>query len=138
MQAPTSTELLKNPEVQRALEQAWADSLADDPALRHEEGGWIFCEVAKGAIMTKRAPSGKRAGMDLGSPPIEPGFMVVGTFHTHPNPTADGWRSGPSELDKQTAQAAGVPFLIRADDGDYSTGPDSRRGGMAGNPGYPT
>jgi hypothetical protein len=31
----------------------------------------------------------------------------------------------------------GVPCLIRADDGDHTTGPASRRGGLAGGPGYP-
>ena len=138
MQVPTSSELLKDPEVQRALDEAWADSLADDPARRQQEGGWIYCETTRGEIVTKRASAGNQMEMDLGSPPDVPGFLVVGTFHTHPNPTAEGWRAGPSELDKQTAGSAGVPFLIRADNGDYCASPDSRRGGMVGNPGYPT
>jgi hypothetical protein len=65
------------------------------------------------------------------------GAVVVGTFHTHPNPTAEGWYGGPSTTDQNSANHTGVPWLIRADDGDYWTGPVFRRGGLAGGPGYP-
>jgi hypothetical protein len=41
MQAPTAADLLNEPVVQRALEEAWIDSVAADPVQRHEEGGWI-------------------------------------------------------------------------------------------------
>jgi hypothetical protein len=39
---PTMADLLSNPVVQRALEEAWLDSQADDSARRHEEGGWVY------------------------------------------------------------------------------------------------
>jgi hypothetical protein len=61
MLAPTATELLNNPAVRRALDEAWADSQADDPVARHEEGGWIYIAVITGEITVRRAPRGMRA-----------------------------------------------------------------------------
>jgi hypothetical protein len=137
MQAPTSDELLKDPTVLRVLDEAWTDSLVNDPAQRHEEGGWIYCDTTTGAIITRRAPSGEHAELDVSSPPSVAGSVVVGTFHTHPNPSAEGWDSGPSDQDTKSASLLGVPCFIRADDGIHSTGPESRRGGMTGHPGFP-
>ena len=137
MQAPTASELLNDPVVQQAIESAWADSLVDDPQHRHEEGGWIYFDPASRAITVRRAATGTRAELDLDTPPLVSGLVLVATFHTHPNPSAEGWQPGPSEDDEQFAWSAGVPWLIRADDGCHSAGPDSRRDGLAGNPGYP-
>jgi len=137
MQVPTASELLKKPVVQEALEQAWNDSLPGDPVQRHEEGGWIYMDTATGALSVRRAPFGGQATLDLSSPAIVPGATVVATFHTHPNPSDDGWEPGPSAADTQSAWLFGVPCLIRADDGIHTTGPASRRGGLAGGPGYP-
>src|SRR5205807_8881254 len=97
----------------------------------HEEGGWVYMDTATGVITTRRAPAGARAVLDLTAPEIVPGFVVVATFHTHPNPAAEGWDPGPSPGDEQSAQILGVPCLIRAEDGIYTTGPDARRGGLA-------
>ena len=135
--APTTSELLNNIQVQQALEQAWQDSLPGDPANRHEEGGWVYMDTATRAITTRRAPAGARAVFDLTAPVIVPGSVVVATFHTHPNPAAEGWDPGPSPGDEQSAQILGVPCLIRAEDGIHTAGPDARRGGLAGGPGYP-
>src|SRR5436309_5416184 len=99
MRAPTVTELLNDPTIQQALEQAWVDSLPADPARRHEEGGWIYMETAKGALSIRRAPAGARSMVNLSTPPIIPGSVVVGIFHTHPNPSAEGWDPGPSMVD---------------------------------------
>jgi hypothetical protein len=137
MQAPTVSELLNHPVVQEALEQAWVDSVPQDAGRRHEEGGWIYLDTATGALAVRRALSGSRAILDLGTPPIVAGCVVVATFHTHPNPSAEGWEPGPSLADTESAWAFGVPCLIRADDGTHSTGPVSRRGRLAGGPGYP-
>ena len=137
MQAPTVANLLKDPIVRQALEQAWMDSLPADPAQRHEEGGWVFADTTTGAISVQRPPAGVRASLDLNTPPIVPDAVVVATFHTHPNPSAEGWNPGPSAADTRSAWLFGVPCLIRADDGVHTTGPDSRRGGLAGGPGYP-
>lgn len=136
-QAPTAAELLARPEVQAALQQAWVDSLPGDAVNRHEEGGWIYMEPTTGQIAVQRASSGLRAALDLGNPPLIPGSVVVATFHTHPNPTAEGYFGGPSGFDELSADALGVPCLIRADDGDHTAGPERRRGGLTGNPGLP-
>jgi hypothetical protein len=119
------------------MQDAWNDSKANDPALRHEEGGWIYMNPTTGAITTRRAPAGAQAALDLNNPPEVPGSVVVGKFHTHPNPTSEGWDPGPSPADTRNANRHGVPSLIQADDGVHSTGPDSRRGGLGGGPGYP-
>ena len=138
MQAPTAAELLTDPAVLQALEGAWADSLPAVPARRHEEGGWVYADTATGAVTTRRAPAGGQAELDLDAPPVVPGCVVVATFHTHPNPAAEGWTTGPSPGDVRSAWALGVSCLIRAEDGVHVAGPDSRRGGLAGGPGYPS
>ena len=137
MRAPTAADLLGEPLVLQALEQAWKDSNRENPAQRHEEGGWIYIDEDNGNLAVRRASAGGQASLDLSTPPIVPGAVVIATFHTHPNPSADGWEPGPSSADKYLARFAGVPFLIRADDGFHTTGPDARRGGLARGPGYP-
>jgi hypothetical protein len=137
MQPPTAADLQKLPVVRQALEQAWLDSLSGDPNRRHEEGGWIYMDATKGDVLVRRAPAGTQAALDLSLPPLVPGAAVVATFHTHPNPSAEGWDPGPSAEDTNTASLFGVPCLIRADDGIHTTGPTSRRGGLSGGPGYP-
>lgn len=134
---PSASELLSNPAVVDALNEAWADSRANDPTNRHEEGGWIYMDLATGAILTRRAPSGTRSRLSLADPPLLPDHVLVGTFHTHPNPASEGWTTGPSAQDEQSASYSGVPWVIRSEDGDYSTGPDRRRGGLTGGAGYP-
>jgi hypothetical protein len=138
MRAPTATELLNDPTAQQALDQAWVDSLSTDPVQRHEEGGWIYMDTGTGQITVRRAVSGGQAMINLTHPPMIAGSVVVGKFHTHPNPTAEGWNPGPSEADRRIDALHGVPDLIRADDGIYVSGPVSRRGGLGGNAGYPS
>jgi hypothetical protein len=137
MQAPTATDLLRDVAVLQALEKAWHDSKPSDSLLRHEEGGWIFIDTTTGSIVVSYARGGAQTALDLSKPPVVPGAVVVATFHTHPNPTAEGWEPGPSTEDTESAWLFGVPCLIRADDGNYTTEPTSRRGGLTGGPGYP-
>jgi hypothetical protein len=134
---PTADELLADPIVQQALQQAWLDSIPSDASQRHEEGGWIYMDLGTGQLDIRRAPAGQRARLDLSNPLLLPNAIIVGTFHTHPNPTAEGWHPGPSSTDQAAATHSGVPWLIRSDSGDFQTGPDSRRGGLTGGPGYP-
>jgi hypothetical protein len=61
---PTTAELLNDSWVQQALEQAWLDSQADDPALRHEEGGWIYMDTATGQVSVRRASAGTRSQVE--------------------------------------------------------------------------
>lgn len=137
MDAPKIAELLIHPVVQKALEQAWSDSMVGDPKRRHEEGGWIYCDISTRAISVRSAPAGRRASLDLTSPPLIAGSVVVATFHTHPNPAVENWTTGPSPSDTESAWLDGVPCLIRAEDGIHVTGPEARRGGLAGNAGFP-
>src|SRR5438552_1152472 len=134
---PTAAELLAHSVVIHAMDAAWADSRVNNPTLRHEEGGWIYLESSTGVVVTRRAPAGTRSRLSLANPPLLPNHVIVGTFHTHPNPASEGWTTGPSIQDQRAADYTGVPWLIRADDGDYSAGPDNRRGGLVGSPGYP-
>jgi hypothetical protein len=134
---PTASELLAHPAVIQAVAAAWADSQVDDPTNRHEEGGWIYLELTTGDIAVRRALAGTRNRLSLANPPLLYNHVIVGTFHTHPNPASDGWVTGPSSQDQWAANYTGVPWLIRAEDGNHSTGPDSRRGGLGGGPGYP-
>lgn len=134
---PTATDLLNHLVVRQALAQAWLDSLPNDPIHRHEEGGWIYLNVLTGDIEICRESPGQRSLLDLGNPPILPDCIIVGTFHTHPNPSSAGWFAGPSRMDQANAQVSGVPWLIRSDSGDCATGPNVRRGGMGGGPLYP-
>lgn len=137
MDAPTASELQAHPVVQAAMAEAWIASLPADRKKRHEEGGWIFLNVVTGDVSTVRAPPGVQAAVDLSHPPTFSNCFVVGKFHTHPNPTEDGWFPGPSIRDKIVDAVHGVPDLIQADDGVYYSGPDQRRGGLSGNPGFP-
>src|SRR5262245_53059752 len=112
--APTAADLRNDPTVQLALDEAWMDSLPGDPEARHEEGGWIYMDTTSGQISVRRAISGGQAIIDLTRPPAITGSVVVGKFHTHPNPTAEGWNPGPSGIDRRLDAAHGVPDLIRA------------------------
>lgn len=94
-------------------------------------------DIATGEIAVRRQTAGGQANIDLSSPPILLGFIVVGKFHTHPNPSFQGWFPGPSRRDLKVDDIHGVPDLIRADNGVYVSGPDTRRGGLAGGPGFP-
>jgi hypothetical protein len=136
-EAPTAAELEANSVVRAALAAAWTDSQADDPPNRHEEGGWIYQNLTTNEIEVRRAARGRQAAINLADPPELDGFVVVGKFHTHPNPTAEGWNPGPSASDLRIDAIHGVPDLIQADDGVYHSGPDRRRGGLMGNAGYP-
>jgi hypothetical protein len=134
--APTAAEMLADPGVQMALDQAWADSQPGD-LVRHEEGGWFYLDLATRRLTILRAPRGQQFTIDPDHPPSVAGAVVVVVFHTHPNPTAEGWNPGPSGFDQMNDALNGVPDLIRADNGTYFSGPDTRRGGLGGGPGYP-
>lgn len=137
-QPPTATELMNTPIVMQALAQAWIDSQADDRVQRHEEGGWIYMDLSTGNITVQRAARGLSASIDLSIPPLVPGSIVVGKFHTHPNPSAEGWDPRPSPGDRLVDDIHGVPDLIQAEDGIHLCGPATRRGGLAGGAGYPS
>jgi hypothetical protein len=73
--------LLVHPAVIQALAGAWTDSQVDDPANRHEEGGWIYLDLATGDVVTRRASSGTRTRLSLANPPLLLNHVIVGTFN---------------------------------------------------------
>ena len=75
--------------------------MAFGPSNALEEGGWIFFDGTTGEILVPRQATGQQASIDLASPPIVPGSVVVGKFHTHPNPTSEGWEPGPSRHEEE-------------------------------------
>jgi len=135
--APTADELLQSVIVMEALERAWTDSEPADANRRHEEGGWIYFDLTTGELSVERAARGDDSSIDLANPPLLAGKVVVGKFHTHPNPSAEGWEAGPSLGDRVVDAQHGVPDLIRSDQGIFLCGPDARRGGLGGGTGYP-
>ena len=138
MQAPTVDELLTNGVFLQAMESAWQDSMPHEPSLRHEEGGWVYTKIATGEVLIRRSAAGAKSEIDLSHPPIVDEAVVVATFHTHPQPTSEGWLTEPSAGDTRLALAQGVPCFIRAEDGVHVTGPESRRGGLTGAPSFPS
>lgn len=137
MDAPTAAELEANPVVQAAFAVAWADSLVDDPALRHEEGGYIYVNATTGEIVVRRAPPGGYDMLDLSYPPVVPDSFLVATYHTHPILLAQGFDPEPSPTDRREADGSGVPWFVVTEIGVYVVGPDRRIGGLSGPPGYP-
>jgi len=111
-QAPSAAELLADPEVRAALEKAWIDSNPYDPHSRQEQGGWIHLSEVSRKTAVRRASVGGQASIDLNHPPILDGYLVVGKFHTHPNPSSEGWDPGPSTSDRRIDERHGVPDLI--------------------------
>ena len=137
MDAPTADELRVHPVVVAAFAAAWADSFPDDPALRHEEGGYIYMNPTTGAASVRRPPPGFRGALSLNTPPLVRGAFLVATYHTHPNPIAEGHDPDPSPHDIYWADDSGVPWFVVSELGVVFVGPSRRVGGLVGNPGYP-
>lgn len=136
-EAPSAAELQQNPVVQAAFAAAWADSFPDDPALRHEEGGYIYVNTTTGDVLIRRALPGEQDELRLTHPPVLPGCYLVATFHTHPNPATEGWIPDPSPEDRIGADDTGVPWFVVTEFDVFVVGPDRRVGGLAGPGGYP-
>ncbi len=125
--APTADELLQNRNVQQALCEAWENSLPEDPGLRHEEGGWILMNPWSREITVAWAESGSHHEIDLTPPASLSRTILVGKFHTHPNPTSAGWEPRPSLADSMIDWQHGVPDLIVSDQGVFISGPSCRQ-----------
>ena len=137
-EAPTATELQTNPAVQAAFAAAWADSFADDPTLRHEEGGFIYYNPTTDEVIVRRVPPGGSDSINLSFPPVVPGAFLVATYHTHPHPPDRVWTAEPSPEDRRLAHESGVPWFVISHEGTFVAGPERRVGGLTGLPGYPT
>jgi hypothetical protein len=87
------------------MRKAWQDSRPDEPALRHEEGGYIV-QNDDGSYGVLPWPSGGLARIAPPERAADGGYQgrrVVGEFHTHPNPAVDEvgrlWQEAPSPGD---------------------------------------
>ena len=135
-EAPSAAELQANPVVQAAFVAAWADSLVDDPVLRHEEGGFIYTNASGDVVVRRTLPGGRRF-VDLSSPPDVAGYFLVATYHTHPTLIGHGGDPDPSADDRENADDSGVPWFVVSELGVCFVGPDRRVGGLTGPSGYP-
>jgi hypothetical protein len=133
---PDIGQLVGNSAVQGALTKAWDDSFQPNGAVT-EQGGWIYWNPQSGEIQTRFAAAGDRSSLEaLDSPDAVPGFLVVGTFHTHPNTPSEGYKIEPSAGDKWFGLLRGVPGLVVTEYGVYGFGP-STRGDDTWTPGFP-
>lgn len=126
-------DVLNDPRVQEALDQAWADSLEGTPDER-EEGAYIQQCFNVNAITGARSyftvvlrwPHGTREHSAPSTPPVQTDTCrTVASFHTHPGPEreapdGDGHDNPiPSDDDYMTAANEGLPGIIRwGRDGD--------------------
>jgi hypothetical protein len=100
-------DLLKDQVVISAISDAWRNSLADEPDLRHEEGGYIVLNEDR-SLSVERWSRGSQSR--ILPPSLDPnggynGKPVLAAFHTHPNPAVDEagreWEQGPSASDRR-------------------------------------
>jgi len=122
--ASQPTRPIDDPNVRKEMKQAWTDSQADDPAERHEEGGYIV-KNEDGSYGVERWPRG--GGSSIEPPPRESegkynGKEIVGEFHTHPNPPIDEkgkqWTQGGHEGDWRAIAGENYPgesYIISMD-----------------------
>ncbi|MDA0700112.1 MAG: DUF4157 domain-containing protein, partial [bacterium] len=102
-----------------------------DLKSRHEEGGWIYQNIVTNAVSVITT-KGDQASVDLGGAPEIGDSIVVGYFHTHPNPSKEPdengvqWVSGPSPADLALTAMWEVPAFIMADVGVIAYGPGGR------------
>jgi len=125
----TGFECTRNKVIFAAIEEAWADSnYASLPVIRHEHGGWIYQANKKGddTIKVLSAPTGKYRTIDLRNPPQMVGFSVIANYHTHPNPSFEGFRARESDADLGLQIKYNVPGLLRSEEGMSWYGPIRR------------
>ncbi|MGH9944051.1 MAG: Mov34/MPN/PAD-1 family protein, partial [Pyrinomonadaceae bacterium] len=122
--APTVKDLLKDPLVKNALNQAWSDSQTGTKNY-HEEGGWIYANNNNNSLTIIRAAPGtsnSMPSMRTDMTPMVLGSRLVAWFHTHPRGTPS-----PSEADKRVTKALGVPGITKYNrNGTFTIGPNRR------------
>lgn len=133
--SPNVADVLNDPRVQDALEQAWRDSMEGTEG-EHEEGGFIQqCQnvnaiTGEVSYFTQvlRWPHGTIDGSAPSySPRQDASCRTVATFHTHPGPGRgepgdDGYDNHrPSSDDYLSAAESGLPGIVRYGSGDDTT-----------------
>jgi len=148
---PYLEEIMRDPAVQMALDQAWRDTNANTVPVTAaaEQGGWIYMDLQTGRLtilrqqnplLAPRRPGENQPGafsILLDPPPIVPGSVVVAQFHTHPSVPF----TGASGTDRQLGNLYGVPGIVRGRGTQYDfTGPERRVDQLStarSNPGFP-
>ncbi|MDQ2976915.1 MAG: Mov34/MPN/PAD-1 family protein, partial [Acidobacteriota bacterium] len=122
---PTGTQLARNPQVQRILNNTWRDSQHGSPQ-NHEEGGWLYWNPDTSRIISRRAARGSEGSINLSNPPYIRGAFVIAEFHSHPYATSViptlGY-TGPSGQDERLAYKNNIPSLVISQEGIWTTGP---------------
>ena len=148
---PYVEEIMRDPAVIAALDQAWRDTNADTIPVTAaaEQGGWIYMNLQTGRLTILRQsnplrpplrPGENQQGafnISLDPCPIVAGSVLVASFHTHPSVPF----SGASDPDRNLGRLHGVPGIVRGRGGQYDfTGPERRAGDFnsaSRHPGFP-
>jgi hypothetical protein len=98
---------LTDPTIIAEISRAWQESQTDDPAARHEEGGYVVLnpDLSYGVERWRRGGQFRIVPPSLDVNGCYNGRVVVAAFHTHPNPSVDEtgreWEQGPTESDRR-------------------------------------
>jgi hypothetical protein len=143
--SPGQLDLLDNPVIQQALDEAWVDSQEGTPE-EHEEGGYVYqCgnTTASGEVIwtyeIERWPTGEVDHISAPDPSPAPGCRTLADFHTHPGAPKDDPRANdkysndlPSDEDFISSKDLGIPGIVRwglgddpADTDDVVYGPET-------------
>ncbi len=126
---PTKAELAENPIVKATLDEA-----ADRAQKRRvEHGGWIFWNPKSGKIATYiKPPTIAPLNTDINDnylrvflnnpPPTPKGWLIVGTFHTHPEDVNEDPQDIVADDERK------VPGMVRMPDGKISPYGNYNRG----------
>ena len=132
---PPLQTVVADPTVSAAIDSAWNASNPNGPAAdRHEHGFWILRDNRRGTYIISNFPTGSGAQITPGATPVSSNQSVVGFFHTHPNPTNEGYILGPSPADVNFARTRNVPGVLRANDGLHFFGPTNTAPPPTNNP----
>ena len=115
-----AADVVRDPVVAAALDDAWRDSHEGSPD-EHEEGGFVFqCPTSNGyETRVQRWPAGTSAhGGVLRGPEPPVGCRAVAYFHTHPGGDTTGGDDGyenenPSDDDRNFASRYQIPGIFR-------------------------
>jgi hypothetical protein len=145
---PYLEEIMRDPQVVQALDQAWRETNADTIPVTAacEQGGWIYMNLRTGRLTIRRqdnrlrrpARPGQNQGgafdISLDPCPTVNGSILVAYFHTHPSVPF----TGASDPDRALGGQHGVPGIVRGREGRYDfTGPERRAGDFRSAERYP-
>jgi len=121
---PDLEAIANDPEVAKAINEAWNNSNPNGPGKKQEKGFWVLKDDKTGELSVQQFPdNGTNDSLQPGPVPNVAGKKAVAFFHSHPNTDSEGYISDPSDADQNFAKSTGVPGIIRSHDGMYYFGP---------------